>query len=83
MCASSLSSCAAQWTLGPGQWSTTPPVIPGFTPIPLGGGGFIEEPNSALGGAGTAPPPPTETETVLTGLEQAQKIRSAVRSLAR
>ena len=34
-----------------GMDDTVPPVIPGFTPVPLPGGGFVEEPNSML------PPP--------------------------
>lgn len=79
-----LSGCAVQWSLGPSTWNTAPPVIPGFTPLPLPGGGFVEEPTSALtGAAAPTPPPPTEIETVLTGLEQAQKVRTAVRQLAR
>jgi hypothetical protein len=60
------------------------PVIPGFTAVPLGGGGFIEEPNSLLGGAGApAEPPPSPIETVITGLEQAQKVRTLTRQLSR
>ena len=57
-----------------------------ITAVPLPGGGFVEEPTSALtGGAGaaTTPPPPTEIETMVTGLEQAQKVRTLVRQLAR
>lgn len=85
MAALGLSGCTTQFALGPAAWSTTPPVIPGYTPVPLGNGNFVEEPTSALTGAGaaTTPPPPTEIETVLTGLEQAQKVRTAVRQLAR
>ena len=66
-------------------WAATAPVIPGFTAVPLGGGGFIEEPNSLLGGAGAAPaePPPSPIETVITGLEQAQKVRTLTRQLSR
>lgn len=82
-----LNGCAASWSWGPATWGATPPAIPGFTPIPLGGGGFIEEPDSLLtGGAGAqppAPPPPTEIETVITGMEQAQKVRTLTRQLAR
>jgi hypothetical protein len=75
-----LSGCTSQFSLGPAAWSA-PPVIPGFTPIPLGGGGFIEEPNSML----NPPAAPAETpiETVITGLEQAQKVRTLTRQLAR
>ena len=51
-----------------GDLGSNPPVIPGFHAVPLGGGGFIEEPN----------PPAVQTETpietVITGLEQAQKV---------
>lgn len=75
-----LSGCAVQWSLGPSAWSTTPPVIPGFTPVPLGNGGFIEEPNSALPGA---TPPATPEQTTLGALEEAQRTREAVRKLAR
>ena len=75
-----LNGCTSQFALGPAAWST-PPVIPGFTPVPLGGGGFIEEPNSML----NPPAAPAETpiETVITGLEQAQKVRTLTRQLAR
>ena len=60
-------------------------VIPGYTSVPLGGGGFIEEPNSLLNPASAAPaePPPAPIETVITGLEQAQKVRTLTRQLAR
>ena len=80
-----LGGCTSQFALGPAAWSTVPPVIPGFTPVPLPGGGFVEEPTSALTGAGaaTTPPPPTEIETLVTGLDQAQKVRTLVRQLAR
>ena len=80
-----LGGCTSQFALGPAAWSTAPPVIPGFTPLPLPGGGFIEEPTSAITGAGaaTTPPPPTEIETLVTGLDQAQKVRTLVRQLAR
>ena len=80
-----LVGCTSQFALGPAAWSTVPPVIPGFTPLPLPGGGFVEEPNSLLGGAGAAPapPPPSEIETVITGMEQAQKTRTLVRQLSR
>jgi hypothetical protein len=76
-----LSGCTSQFSLGPAAWSAVPPVIPGFTPIPLGGGGFVEEPNSML----NPPAAPAETpiETVITGLEQAQKVRTLTRQLAR
>jgi hypothetical protein len=79
-----LSGCTSQFSLGPAAWSTAPPVIPGFTPVPLGGGGFIEEPNSLLGGgAPPAEPPEPPIQTVITGLEQAQKVRTLTRQLAR
>jgi hypothetical protein len=71
-----LSGCTSQFALGPAALSA-PPVIPGFTPVPLPGGGFIEEPN-------TPPTPPaTNTETVLGALSEAQQIRTLVRQLAR
>ena len=83
----SLSGCTSQFALGPAAWSTNAaPVIPGFTAVPLPGGGFIEEPNSLLNGTGTGeqqPPPPSPIETVITGLEQAQKVRTLTRQLAR
>ena len=67
----------ASFLSGPRAWSSTPPVIPGFHAVPLGGGGFIEEPD----------PPAVQTETpietVITGLEQAQKVRTLTRQLAR
>ena len=76
-----LDGCTSQFSLGPAAWSTVPPVIPGFTSLPLPGGGFIEEPNSML----NPPAAPAETpiETVITGLEQAQKVRTLTRQLAR
>jgi hypothetical protein len=75
-----LDGCTSQFALGPAAWSA-PPVIPGFTPVPLPGGGFVEEPNSML----NPPAAPAETpiETVITGLEQAQKVRTLTRQLAR
>lgn len=75
-----LDGCTSQFSLGPAAWSAAP-VIPGFTSLPLPGGGFIEEPNSML----TPPAAPAETpiETVITGLEQAQKVRTLTRQLAR
>ena len=80
-----LDGCTSQFAFGPATWSTAAPVIPGFTAVPLGGGGFIEEPNSLLGGAGAAPaePPPAPIENLITGLEQAQKVRTLTRQLAR
>jgi hypothetical protein len=83
-----LCGCTSQFTLGPAAWSAAPPVIPGFTPVALPGGGFVEEPNSMLaGGAGagaaSTPPPPSEIETLVTGLKQAQDVRTYVRQLAR
>ena len=75
-----LSGCTSQFALGPAAWSGTAPVIPGFTPVPLGGGGFIEEPNSML-----QPPAPAATpeQTTLQALQEAQAMREAVRKLAR
>ena len=73
-----LSACTSQFAFGPATWSTAvPPVIPGFHPLALPGGGFIEQPD--------APPPPTETpeQTVLQALEEAQRTRTAIRQLAR
>jgi hypothetical protein len=73
-----LCGCTSQFSLGPAAWSTAnAPVIPGFHPVPLGGGGFIEEPDSP------AVPAETPIETVITGLEQAQKVRTLTRQLAR
>lgn len=73
----SLAGCTSQFSLGPAAWTAAPPVIPGFHAVPLGGGGFVEEPD--------APAAPAETpiETVITGLEQAQKVRTLTRQLAR
>ena len=80
-----LAGCTTQFSLGPAAWTTAAPVIPGFTAVPLGNGGFVEEPNSLLGGAEAAPaePPPSPIETVITGLEQAQKVRTLTRQLSR
>jgi len=76
-----LSGCTSQFSLGPAAWSATPPVIPGFTAVPFGNG-FIEEPNSLLQPPAAAPAE-TSIETVITGLEQAQKVRTLTRQLAR
>ena len=82
-----LGGCTSQFALGPAAWGTAAnaPVIPGYTAVPLPGGGFVEEPNSMLaGGAGASTPPaPTEIETLVTGLKQAQDVRTYVRQLAR
>ena len=78
-----LSGCTSQFALGPAAWSGTAPVIPGFTAVPLGGGGFIEEPNSMLNPQPPAEPPPAPIETLITGLKQAQDVRTYVRQLAR
>ena len=75
-----LSGCTSQFALGPAAWSTVPPVIPGFSAVPLPGGGFIEEPNSMLPGA---TPPATPEQTTLGALQEAQATREAVRKLAR
>ncbi len=75
-----LVGCTSQFALGPAAWTTVPPVIPGFTPVPLGGGGFVEEPNSMLPGAA---PPATPEQTTLGALQEAQATREAVRKLAR
>ena len=72
-----LSGCTSQFSLWPAAWSSTPPVIPGFHPVPLAGGGFVEEPDTP------AVPAETPIETVITGLEQAQKVRTLTRQLAR
>ena len=60
-------------------------VIPGYTSVPLGGGGFIEEPNSLFepGSGRSRRAAATPIETVITGLEQAQKVRTLTRQLAR
>jgi hypothetical protein len=80
-----LSGCTSQFTLGPAAWgAAAAPVIPGFTAVPLPGGGFIEEPNSMFQPSTTpSEPPPSPIETVITGLEQAQKVRTLTRQLAR
>ena len=72
-----LIGCTSQFALGPAAFSP-PPVIPGFTAVPLPGGGFIEEPTSAI-----TPGAEPDIVTVITGLEQAQKTRTLVRQLAR
>jgi hypothetical protein len=66
-----LGGCTSQFSLGPAAWSAPPPAIPGFTPVPLAGGGFIEEPNAA------------PVDSTLGVLSQAQQIRTLVRQLAR
>jgi hypothetical protein len=75
-----LNGCTSQFAFGPAAWSTAAPVIPGFTAVPLGGGGFIEEPNSML-----QPPAPAATpeQTTLGALQEAQATREAIRKLAR
>ena len=75
-----LNGCTSQFAFGPAAWSTAAPVIPGFTPLPLPGGGFIEEPNSML-----QPPAPAATpeQTTLGALQEAQATREAIRKLAR
>ena len=73
-----LVGCTSQFALGPAAWSTVPPVIPGFTPLPLPGGGFVEEPNSML-----QPPAATPEQTTLGALQEAQSTREVVRKLAR
>ena len=80
MAALGLVGCTSQFAFGPAAWTTVPPVIPGFTPVPLGGGGFIEEPNSMLPGAA---PAATPEQTTLGALQEAQATREAVRKLAR
>ena len=66
-----LSGCTSQFALGPAAWSTVPPVIPGFTPLPLPGGGFVEEPNSMLNPPPAAPAETPRTRSVRSpGLEQ-------------
>ena len=71
-----LSGCTSQFSLGPAALNA-PPVIPGFTPVPLPGGGWVEEPTPPV------TPPATNTETVLGALSEAQQIRTLVRQLAR
>jgi hypothetical protein len=72
-----LGGCTSQFTLGPAAWSA-PPVIPGFTPVALPGGGFVEEPTSLL-----QTPAATPEQTILGALQEAQATREAVRRLAR
>ena len=69
-----LGGCTSQFSFGPAAWSVAPPVIPGFHPVPLPGGGFIEQPDT---------PPPTPEQTVLQALQEAQATRLVVRQLAR
>ena len=80
-----LGGCTSQFAFGPAAWSTAAPVIPGFTAVPLGGGGFVEEPNSLLNPTSAAPaePPPAPIESLITGLKQAQDVRTYVRQLSR
>ena len=80
MAALGLVGCTSQFALGPAAWTTVPPVLPGFTPIPLGNGGFVEEPNSMIPGAA---PAATPEQTTLGALQEAQATREAVRKLAR
>ena len=80
MAALGLVGCTSQFAFGPAAWSTVPPVIPGFSAVPLPGGGFVEEPNSMLPGAA---PPATPEQTTLGALQEAQATREAVRKLAR
>ena len=75
-----LSGCTSQFTLGPAAWSA-PPAIPGYTPVPLPGGGFVEEPTPLL--TPSAAPAEPSIETVREGLKQAQETRMLVRQLAR
>lgn len=79
-----LGGCTSQFAFGPAAWNAAP-VIPGYTAVPLPGGNFIEEPTSLLNPAAAAPaePPPPPIETVITGLKQAQDVRTYVRQLAR
>lgn len=83
MLALALAGCTSQFALGPATWSAAPPVIPGFTAIPLGGGGFVEEPNSMLQPPAPAEPAAASIDTVREGLKQAQETRMLVRQLAR
>ena len=76
-----LGGCTSQFTLGPAAWgAAAAPVIPGYHAVPLPGGGFYEQPDAP---AAAAEPTPTAIEQTLTGLEQAQKVRTLVRQLAR
>lgn len=82
-----LCGCTSQFALGPAAWTATPPVIPGFTAVPLPGGGFVEEPNSLLAGAGagaaSTEPASAPIENLVTSLKQAQDVRTYIRQLAR
>ena len=80
MLAFALCGCTSQFAFGPAAWSTAAPVIPGFTSLPLPGGGFIEEPNSMLQ---PPAPPATPEQTTLGALQEAQATREAIRKLAR
>jgi hypothetical protein len=72
-----LSGCTSQFAFGPAAWTTAPPVIPGYHPLALPGGGFIEQPDT--------PPAPAATpeQSVLGALQEAQATREAIRKLAR
>ena len=74
-----LGGCTSQFAFGPAAWTTAAPVIPGFTPLPLPGGGFVEEPNSML----QPPPAATPEQTTLGALQEAQATREVIRKLAR
>ena len=72
-----LSGCSSQFSLGPATWAAAPVIPPGFHVVPLGGGGFLEEPDRPVA------PTRTSIETVITGLSQAQQVRTLTRQLAR
>jgi hypothetical protein len=71
-----LSACTSQFSLGPAAtWAAVPPAIPGFHPVPIGNGGFIEAPDIPP----TVADPPIEV--VVKGLSQAAAVRSYLRQL--
>jgi hypothetical protein len=74
-----LSGCTSQFALGPAAWSAAP-VIPGFTAVPLPGGGFVEEPNSLL--QQQTAPAATPEQTTLQAIQEAQAMREAIRKFS-
>jgi len=69
-----LGGCTSQFSLGPAAWTTVPPVIPGYHPVPIGAGNFVEAPDA---------PVATPEQTTLAALQEAQATRLVVRQLAR
>ncbi len=68
-----LTGCSWQGSFGPSPSPAPPLVIPGFVPVQLPGGAVVEEP---------VVPARAPIETVITGLTQAQQVRTLARQLA-